>query len=300
MKQQKIAALILAGTFIFIIGYYLIYSQQFLPFNGQNAYQHVLVQTSFGPRTPGSEAHAKTIAYIRKELEQHGWEVQVIEQEINHLIAKNILATRPGETPAILLMAHYDSRFHADNDPNPENHLLPVLGANDGASGVAVLLELGRVIPQGSVPIGLLFIDLEDNGNMEGWDWILGSTAFVRDMNFEPEAVILLDMIGDADLNIYQESLSDDALTQSIWKKAAELGYENYFIPQEKYAMVDDHIPFIQRGIRAVDLIDFDYPYWHTTHDTPDKVSAESLQVVGHTLVEWLKSYRLGQFNSHP
>jgi glutaminyl-peptide cyclotransferase len=176
----------------------------------------------------------------------------------------------------------------ADQDPDPSQHTNPVPGANDGASGVAVLLELARTLPEDTRPIWLVFFDAEDNGNIDGWDWILGSREFVKNNSIQPEAVIVVDMIGDADLNIYKERNSNPALTDEVWETAKGLGYENKFIPQYKHSMLDDHMPFLQAGMPAIDIIDFDYPYWHTTHDTPDKVSAESLQVVGETLQVWV------------
>jgi glutaminyl-peptide cyclotransferase len=260
-----------------------------LVFDGERAYQHVLTQDAMGPRTPGSAAHAEFIVYAQQEFERQGWQVTLQKTErMGHPIT-NILATRQ-ERPPILFMAHYDSRFYADYDPDPANHSLPVPGANDGASGVAVLLEFARVLPA-DAPVGLLLFDAEDQGDIPGWDWILGSYAFVDELDYHPETVILLDMIGDADLNIYKEYNSDPDLTEGIWATAAKLGYQDYFIPEYKYVMLDDHIPFVEAGIRAVLIIDFDYPYWHTIEDTPDKVSARSLQIVGEVVLAWLEGY---------
>jgi len=140
------------------------------------------------------------------------------------------------------------------------------------------------------VLLWLVFFDAEDNGRIEGWDWILGSRAFVDSLQFKPEAAVIVDMIGDADLQIYLERNSDKVLRDEIWQAAAGLGYDEVFIPEEKHSMLDDHTPFLEAGIPAVDIIDFDYPYYHTTQDTPDKVSAESLQVVGDTLLTWIES----------
>ena len=109
-------------------------------------------------------------------------------------------------------------------------------------------------------------------------------------MSGQPDSVIILDMIGDKDLNIYMEGNSDPDLNNEIWRVASELGYSQ-FIPKYKYNLIDDHIPFLNAGIRAVDVIDFNYPYWHTVEDTADKVSAESLQIVGETIVKWLEQY---------
>jgi Zn-dependent M28 family amino/carboxypeptidase len=176
----------------------------------------------------------------------------------------------------------------ADSDPDPSNHAKPVPGANDGASGVAVLLELARALPENTVPVWLVFFDAEDNGRIEGWDWTLGSPEFVRHYSVQPRAVVIVDMIGDADLNIYKEHNSNPELTDQIWETASNLGYGSRFIMEYKYSMQDDHQPFLQAGIPAVLIIDFDYPYWHTVGDTPDKVSAESLQAVGETLRTWI------------
>ena len=202
---------------------------------------------------------------------------------------QNVIAYRGGDTPPkIIIGAHYDTRMVADQDPDPAKQLDPVPGANDGASGVAVLLGLARALPKDSIPVWLVFFDTEDDGDIPGWDWLLGSKAFVDGLGFHPEAAIIVDMIGDADQNIYIERNSNPALVKEIWGVAADLGYKDSFISTPKYSMIDDHTPFLEAGIPAVDIIDFDYPYWHTTQDTADKVSAESLGTVGNTLLEWI------------
>jgi glutaminyl-peptide cyclotransferase len=259
-----------------------------LSFDGDYAYTDIQTQLDFGPRTPGSEGHAKIREWMRAELESVGWVVEVHESNrLGHAIY-NLVAKRNDEAPQIILGAHYDTRFFADNDPDASKHTEPVPGANDGASGVAVLLELARSLPKDSPSTWLVFFDTEDQGRVEGWDWILGSRAFAEEMKITPNAVVIVDMIGDADLNIHFEKNSNTELRQEIWDTAAELGYEDVFIPTEKFSMLDDHTPFLEAGIPAVDLIDFDYPYWHTTQDTADKVSAESLDAVGETLWHWI------------
>lgn len=260
-------------------------------FDGARALIDIKNQVDFGPRIPASTAHNNEINYILQELTKAGWHAKVLEDEIDGHKAQNILATRGSEEPVILIGAHYDSRIVADNDSSPANRLLPVPAADDGASGVAVLLELARVFPKNNISTALLFIDIEDNGNIPGWDWLLGSRAFANRMTFYPKAVVILDMIGDKDLNIYMEQNSDPELTSQIWDTAKALGYSNFFIPEYKYRVLDDHIPFIEKGIKAVDIIDLDYPYWHTLADTSDKVSAKSLQIVGDTLLAWLINY---------
>jgi Zn-dependent M28 family amino/carboxypeptidase len=285
----SIIGLLLAGA----IGWYA-FAFRFQPttisyvFDRQRAYADVQTQVAMGPRVPGSEGHAKIREWMRGELEAAGWQVELQESEaLGHPI-KNIVAKRTNEGPQIIFGAHYDTRIYADSDPDPSNHTDFVPGANDGASGVAVLLELARSLPNDTPAIWLVFFDAEDNGNIETWDWILGSSEFVRNNTLQPRAVVIVDMIGDADLNIYKEFNSDPELTEEIWNTAKSLGYENKFIPEYKHSMIDDHTPFIRAGIPAIDIIDFDYPYWHTVQDTPDKVSSESLEIVGKTLWIWV------------
>jgi glutaminyl-peptide cyclotransferase len=260
-------------------------------FNGARAYQDVLNQVVFGPRTPESTAHANAIAYIRKELEKVNWNVQIQETEWQGFRIQNIIASRSELSPSIIIGAHYDSRILADQDTGVrQKEAVP--GANDGASGVAVLLELARVIPYNTPPIEFIFFDAEDNGGIANRQWIMGSQAFVASLTNKPKSVVIVDMIGDSDLNICIETNSDSRLVSEIWSMAAKIGNEKYFIATPKYTILDDHIPFLEAGIPAVDIIDFDYPYWHTVADTSDKVSARSLEIVGNTLLAWLETQK--------
>jgi Zn-dependent M28 family amino/carboxypeptidase len=138
----------------------------------------------------------------------------------------------------------------------------------------------------------LVFFDAEDNGGLDNRAWIMGSRAFVTTLTEKPRAAVIVDMVGDEDLNLYLERNSDTKLAAEIWAQAIALGYGKNFITTPKYNMIDDHIPFLEAGIPAVDIIDFDYPYWHTSADTVDKVSAQSLQAVGETLLEWIESQK--------
>ncbi len=262
-------------------------------FNGETALQDVQYQVDLGPRTPGSQAHTLEVTWIEQQLTSSGWQVEEQDTTLMGHPIQNIVAKRGPDTqrPWIILGAHYDLRMFADHDPDPALHNQPVPGANDGASGVAVLLELARSFPKNlPAQVWLVFFDAEDQGDIQGWDWILGSRAFAQQLTTQPDAVVVIDMIGDKNLDIYYESNSDQAISQAIWSEAAKAGYQKQFIPQEKYSMEDDHTPFLEKGIRAVDIIDFDYPYWHTTADTADKVSAESLQAVGDTLFRWISA----------
>lgn len=293
-KKSIVLYLMIIGLLLFVaIGWYA-YSFLSQPatataiFDGQRAYEDVQTQVAFGSRVPGSEGHAKVQEWIQTELRSADWQVEIQESEVLGHPIQNIVARRGDELPQIIIGAHYDTRMFADQDPDPAQRSNYVPGANDGASGVAVLLELARSLSTNTMPVWLVFFDAEDNGNIQGWDWILGSREFVKNNSVQPRAAIIVDMIGDADLNIYKERNSNPELTDAIWAVAKGLGYQSKFLPEYKHSMLDDHTPFLQAGIPAVDIIDFDYPYWHTVQDTPDKVSAESLQAVGETLHSWV------------
>jgi Zn-dependent M28 family amino/carboxypeptidase len=259
-------------------------------FNGNNALEFAQTQMDFGPRTPGSTAHQQTVDWIQSKLREFNWETEIQSEQIPVTLIQNIIGKREGSDDSwIVIAAHYDSRLIADQDGDSLKKQLPVPGANDGASGVAVLLELARVLPQSlDKNIWLVFFDAEDQGRIDNWDWILGSTSLADHLENQPDQLILLDMIGDEDLNIYYEKNSDVQLREEIWQIAAQLGYGENFIPQEKFSMLDDHIPFAKKGVKVVDLIDFDYPYWHTSQDTMDKISADSLEIIGNTIFQWL------------
>ncbi|MCE1254935.1 MAG: M28 family peptidase [Anaerolineae bacterium] len=291
-RSQLILSLIIFDIVVLAglgIWYFVIPQTQPVAFDAQHAYRDAEYQLSLGARTPGSEAHAKLRAWIKSELEQAGWSVSEQKSErMGHPIY-NITASRGTGSPLILLGAHYDTRLKADNDPDAGLQNQPVPGANDGASGVSVLLELARSLPKDlNKEVWLVFFDAEDQGNFQGWDWILGSRVYAETLPKTPQAVVIVDMIGDSDLNIYYEKNSNPAVMQEIWKYAANAGFNKQFIPTYRFSMEDDHTPFLEKGIPAVDMIDFDYPYWHTTHDTIDKISAESLNAVGLTLYQWL------------
>lgn len=269
--------------------YYRIHRWRYQPFNAERAYQDVVYQTSLGPRTPGSDAHEQAIDYFRSELQKNNWLVEVQVVEVNGHLLKNIIARRSDVPPEIILGAHYDSRLMADKDPDPKKQQEPVPGANDGASGAAVLLELGRILPPNSVPVWLVFFDGEDQGNIPGWeDWSLGARGFVDTFTLKPRAVVIVDMVGDYNLNIHQEKQSSARLIKEIWEVARSLGYGQYFLDDQKYSIMDDHVPFLEAGVPAVDIIDIEYHYWHTSYDTAENVSPESLGIVGSTLQTWI------------
>jgi Zn-dependent M28 family amino/carboxypeptidase len=266
-------------------------SAQPTEFDGGKALQDIQVQVDIGPRVHGSEPHAKIIDWISERLTDEDWTVELQKKNIQGHEINNIIGKREknDNLPLVIIGTHYDTRMYADRDEKIENTMKPVPGANDGASGVAVLLELARVLPKDiDSNLWLVFFDAEDNGGFPGYEWILGSTAFVDSLDKNPDAVVVIDMIGDKDLNIPIEKNSDQRLSQEIWDIADTLGYSEQFIAFPKHRITDDHLPFVQAGIPAVLIIDIDYPFWHQTTDTVDKVSPQSLKTVGDVLLNWL------------
>ncbi len=259
-------------------------------FDGQRAYQHVLRQCEFGPRYVGSEAGQQTAQYIAEELSRLGWTTEMQEFAYRGIVGRNVVGSK-GRGPLVVLGAHYDTRSVADRDPFDPSQ--PVLGANDAASGVAVLLELARTLDINSITaeVWLVFFDAEDQGGIGGWPFSVGAAFMAEHLLKRPQAVVVVDMVGDAEQEIFFERNSDRELSSAIWAIAEQLGYQQHFVPEYGHAIIDDHLPFIDRGIIAVDIIDIDYPYWHTTEDTPDKVSSESLERVGRVLETWMEHY---------
>jgi Zn-dependent M28 family amino/carboxypeptidase len=258
------------------------------PFDGQRAYQHVTAQCAIGPRPAGSDGNARCAAYIMDQLKAAGWAVETQEFVYQGVNCRNVIG-KAGQGDRILLIgAHFDSRLYADRDPDPANHQKPVPAANDGASGVAVLLELARTLGPPPYPVWLVFFDAEDNGQINGWPFCVGSSYMADHLTTRPSEVIVIDMIGDADQQLYYERTSDQQLNSALWNVAAKLGYGQWFVPQPRHSVWDDHTAFLKKGITAVDLIDFDYPYWHTVQDTPDKVSPASLERVGRVLQAYI------------
>ena len=264
-----------------------------LTFNGDTAFQHVLAQVAFGARPTGSEAGWATGDYIATMLEEAGLPTETQEFVFRGVSGRNVIA-RVGSGPIVILGAHYDTRPAADDDPDPAKRGDWIEGANDGASGVAVLLELARVLEAGKLKneVWLAFFDAEDRGDLDGWPFSVGARHLAESLTAVPPAVVVVDMVGDADQNIYFDGNSNPAIRAEIWKVAGELGYAAYLIPELKYFVIDDHTPFLEAGIPAIDIIDFDYTYWHTTADTADKVAPESLERVGRTLEAWLEESR--------
>jgi Zn-dependent M28 family amino/carboxypeptidase len=265
-------------------------------FDGLTALGYVKTQLDFGPRIPGTPGAQRCgdwiIAQMRRRADTvivQSWTYRTAAGVV--LPLRNILARfRPTATDRVLYVTHWDTRPVSDEATDSAERRLPVPGANDGASGVALFVALGDVLKKTppSVGVDLLFVDGEDYGDFtKNQDVLLGSTYFASHLpapDYHPIFGVLWDMIGDRDLEIYQEGNSiqkaPEVVTR-VWGQAGDLGYGRYFIPQYRYTVTDDHVPLLKAGLRVIDVIDFQYPPHHTPQDTFDKVSSESLQIVG-------------------
>jgi glutaminyl-peptide cyclotransferase len=258
--------------------------------NSNEIYLNIQKQLSFGPRIPGSKSSQLTSDYFKGFLESFGWQVEFQEFDFNNVKLRNVIAKNSPNPPQLILASHFDSRQISDRDPNVANQSFPVPGAIDGASSSALLLQLGKTIINKDLSIWLVFFDGEDQGNFNGWEWSIGAQYFVQNLKEKPKSVIILDMLGDKQLTIYKEKNSNSDLSDEIWNAANSLGYSHYFIDQVKYSLIDDHMPFINKGIPTALIIDFDYPYWHTSSDTLDKVSKRNLKIVLDVMLKWINN----------
>ena len=249
---------------------------------------HIQKQLAFGPRIPGSDASLKTAIYFKDFLEDLGWVVEFQEFDFDGVKLRNVIAKNSINPPQLLIGTHYDTRQFSDQDPKKSNQAVPVPGAIDGSSGSALLLELGNCIADEEMSIWLVFFDGEDQGRINNWQWSVGAEYFSKNLIEKPKRVIILDMLGDQDLKIFKELNSDPELSNEIWEVAENLGFSSSFINERKHSFLDDHLPFINLGIPTALLIDFDYPYWHTTSDTLDKVSERNLQIVLEVMRTWI------------
>jgi hypothetical protein len=285
-------------------------------FNADSALYFVKAQTDFGPRVPGSKAHAECAAWLKGKLLQSTQDVMV--QDFKTRVysgevysGKNIIATfNPEARARIMLCAHWDSRPYADHDPDPAKRNEPVMGANDGASGVGVLLELARILKdhKPNVGVDIVFFDLEDYGPPQDKQdkaanehWGLGSQHWSRNPHrpdYRARFVILLDMVGAPGAKFRKEGFSmyfAPDKVKKVWDIARGLGYQDYFADETGGYINDDHY-FINEIIKipAIDIIHLDpessngsfFDYWHTTGDTFDRIDKETLRVVGEVVTK--------------
>src|SRR5262245_45191163 len=258
-------------------------------FSGEAAFRHVERLVAIGPRVAGSPAGAKTREYILAELKKSGIapRVEAFDAETPHgrLRMANVIGVIAGRRPDVILIGgHYDTKLFADRR---------FVGANDGGSSTALLLELARQLAAGPREFTYWAVFFDGEEARESWtatDSLYGSRRLAADLARTgqlPRAVIVADMIGDRDLDIRREALSTQTLTAHLWPAAARLGHQRHFLPTAM-PVEDDHAPFLKAGVPAALLIDFDFPPWHTADDTLDKVSPRSLQIVGEVLLDAL------------
>jgi len=295
IKRKSIATFL--GIAIIIISC----SKSNIPrFDGERAYRYLKEQCDFGPRVPGSAAHEECLKYFVKFFTDLGKKPElqrfsVLGYDGNFLALTNIIVRFEGKSkPTYLLCAHWDSRPWADKESSEVAQKTPILGANDGASGVAVLMELAHhfVRRQPKYNIIIVLFDGEDYGHKDDLsNYLLGSKYFAKNLVPPiPDRGILLDMVGDSVLKIYQEGYSKkyaQAFLDTVFNIAKQLNYSE-FIPAVKHYIIDDHLPLNEAGIPTINLISFDYKYWHTLEDTPDKCSSKSLEIVGNVLLNLL------------
>ncbi len=279
------------------------------PFSTDSAWAYLQKQLSFGPRVPGTAGHAAQLAWMQEFLRARA--DTLIVQPFTHthsrsndkITMSNLFARfNPGADVRVLLIAHWDTRPQADQDEDPEKQKQPIQGANDGASGTAVLLELANVLNRHSPTIGvdLLFVDGEDYGP-DGTDMYLGATHFAGNLpnGYKPMYGILLDMIADANPVYPQEGNSRDLapeVLERVWRTAEQIGLGHYFPRRPGGYVSDDHLPLNRAGIRTIDIIDFEFgpgnAYWHTAEDVVANTSPRGLEAVGRVITELI--YRGG------
>ena len=294
--QIKLLLIILFQSFLF--------SQSIPYFDSEKAFSYLELQCDFGPRYPGSEGHLNFKNYLENFLNNANPDTLIVyDHEITHPYKEekvnlyNFLSRYNMHAEnRIMIMAHWDTREIADMDKNPENHSKPILGANDGASGISVLMLLAEILSENKLQnlgVDLLFIDGEDmgrSGDIE--NFCIGTTRFCEVLPSPiPMYAICLDMVADKDPSFPIETFSwiqAPELVREIWTLANELGYTE-FKNNIVSPIYDDHRALtLNSGIPAIDIIDFDYPYWHTLDDTPENCSASTLKIIGNVMCEFI------------
>jgi hypothetical protein len=261
-------------------------------FDGQRAYDHVAKLVGFGPRPAGSDGIRRAQDYIHSELKNYGCAYEDddfhADTPVGSVAMKNIVAKIPGKNPDIILLGtHYDTGAEG-RVPRDK-----FLGADDSGSSTGVMLDLARTLckRQNTMTIWIAFFDGEESYvHWSDTDSTFGSREMAAKLALSGElkrikAFLLADLVGGPNLRFKRESNSTKWLTDLVWSTAARLGYWNIFVP-EQMEIEDDHLPFLHRNVPSVDVIDLEQPYWHTLHDSLDKIRARSLAIVGHVFLE--------------
>jgi glutaminyl-peptide cyclotransferase len=266
-------------------------------FNGSRALRHAEKLCALGPRPVGSPALGRAADYIERVLQRNGWEVTTQDFAYRGELVRNVIGKK-GSGPVVVIASPYDTRPLADRDPADRSQ--PIIGANEGASGAAVLLELARVLDDAALEgmqVWLAFLGAEQRGQIDDWDWAVGAQRLAESLvatpasaHRRPEYVLVLHMVGDKDQMLYYEWTSTLWIQEKLWREAVTLGYAEYFNPSHKYVVTQgSHTPFLRWGIPAALIADLDYSYWRTRYDTADKIGADSLERVGRTVERMLK-----------
>lgn len=282
-------------------------AQQIPQFDADSAYEFTAAQCAFGPRVPATPAHAQCAQMLTDKL--GAWADSLIIQEApvttfdgKKLTAKNFIAQfNPQADGRILLVAHWDCRPWADQDPDPAKHKEPVMGANDAASGVGVLMEVARQLKANPATMGvdILLVDVEDWGDTDDEDsWALGTQYWAKNPHvagYKPLYGILLDMVGARGAQFSPEYYSVNyarTVVTDVWSVASSQGYGSFFVNEGIGGVTDDHVPINKAGIPCIDIIDMRpgnehgfFDGWHTTHDTMDCIDRATLKAVGQTLL---------------
>jgi Zn-dependent M28 family amino/carboxypeptidase len=284
-------------------------------FNPDSAYHYVKAQCDFGPRVPGTEAHAACLNYFVEQFNRFNADTIIVQEgetmlyDGSKMPIRNVVASYGiGKPNRVMICAHWDSRAFADNDINPDNRRKPIIGANDGASGVGVILELARQLGTKDAAMGvdLILFDLEDWGapdwaqsQLSDGGWALGSKYWAQRPHipgYQAQFAILLDMVGAPGAQFYREYFSDQYASwviDRVWNKAADLGLSHIFVNQRGGGVTDDHLNVIRAGIPCIDIIQFQPDtesgfgdYWHTHNDDMRNIDPSTLDAVGRVLME--------------
>ena len=287
-------------------------------FDADSAFQAVAAQVEMGPRTPGSAAAARCAAWIEAELARHGADTVIIQREMmdhpmdpgRRVPMVNILGRfNPGAGKRVMLVAHYDTRPVADEESDPALASQPIDGANDGGSGVGVMMEIARLMAHKRPETGvdLLFVDLEDSGTSgDDASWCIGSQYFAEHLPYSdapdrPQAAIVLDMVGGQGARFHREGFSQHyqpGLVARVWDSARRAGYASTFPLDDGGAIIDDHLPLLRAGIPAIDIVESRSattgnfpPTWHTHGDNLRAIDPSTLKAVGQTLTFFIYNY---------
>jgi len=287
-------------------------------FNSTKAYKNIQTQLDFGYRIPGSNENLECASWINSEMQKYG-ESALYNFTIGDIECHNIISrVNPNKSQIVIFAAHFDSRAVAEKDSNESLRNTPIMGANDGGSGVAVMMEIARIIALSkinwNISFWFIFFDAEDQGlnngisGINGWNWCEGSTYMMKDMKKNPNiyfretqslktinSFILFDMVGGPDLQFISESHDNDELRESVFRIGQSLEYTNEFpLDGHEYTIQDDHVPFANEGIPTLDLIikfwdiNSGWPYHHTQGDNIAHISEESLQITGRTILQFV------------